>query len=146
MSEPDQGAKEPAARHVSPVKNDAAAVRPAPESPLKARAVTAKSQRPGAPAPKEVHVSTCIRRLFDLDTQNQTFGVSIALTMMWKLPADGQNQAKEMDGTFDPQWKPVYRIINIMEEISDPDPQFSSIRKENGEWWCVPPVFSMVAT
>jgi hypothetical protein len=81
-------------------------------------------------APIEVQVRICIKRLFDLNTQDQTFGVCLALTLMWKLP---DARERVIDGSFQPTWVPVYRIMNIMDEISEPDPQYSVV-EENGEY------------
>lgn len=68
---------------------------------------------------KLVHVELSVKSLFHLDTVEQTFGVHLGVTMMWRLPAhETPPNPMEDDGDWQPEWSPKYRIIHEMAELT----------------------------
>lgn len=65
-----------------------------------------------------------VERLFELNTIDQSFMVQVLTTMRWALPdTEDPPLAEEDDGDWIPEWTPKYRFKNVIEQISDDDPE-----------------------
>ena len=62
-------------------------------------------------------MSVNLKKLFDLDTVTQTFGVIDGIAMWWRCPPDETPpDLHNNDGDWEPEWTPKYTIRNTMEE------------------------------
>lgn len=64
-----------------------------------------------------VYIYMYIRRVFDVDTQEQTFGVQLTFRMLWKAPPEEEMPEPGTHGWI-PRWKPEYRFRRLMDELS----------------------------
>jgi len=72
--------------------------------------------RQGPPAGvQEVFVRILVRRVFNVDTVAQTFGVQFALKLMWKAP-ENEELPEEGEGDWEPGWQPKYRVRRVMSD------------------------------
>ena len=92
---------------------------------------------------KSVHLSVCVKRVFAVDTIEQTYGIQVMLTMVWPCPRaqlNGENgldappSPDEDDGDWEPEWSPKYSIKNVVEEI-DEEVQYSTTKDSRGNVW-----------
>lgn len=91
---------------------------------------------PEREVPMKVHVKMLIRRVFNLDTSAQTFGVQLCFEMSWKCPvSELLPKPEDDDGAWAPNWTPKYRIRKIMAESIHTSNY--SIKMVNGEAWIV---------
>eukprot|EP01052_Picozoa_sp_SAG31_P000693 SAG31_NODE_20_length_34168_cov_33.651296_19_plen_153_part_00 len=77
-------------------------------------------------AAKKIYTSVLIKRVFDVDTVQQTFGVTLGISMMWKLPEEGDDEEAE-EGVEDGPWRcPISKRL-YMEKPPDED-------EDDGDW------------
>jgi hypothetical protein len=69
---------------------------------------------------REVQVAIVVKKIFDLDTVNETFGCILGVTLKWKCP-DGETppESHNNDGDWEPEWTPKFAVRNTMEECVD---------------------------
>jgi len=76
-----------------------------------------------------IEMNCLIRRIFNVDTVNQTFAVSMTVVMLWDMPENEEPpQPWEDDGDWVPRWRPVYRVRRVIEEVSKTE-RFYSVKK-----------------
>ena len=63
----------------------------------------------------KVAVSLRARRVFDVDTVNETYGVQLQIYFMWELPYWEQSPAEEelIKNTWRPVWVPKFRVKHL---------------------------------
>ena len=65
--------------------------------------------------PVEVQVAICVKRIFSVKNEEQTFGVAFELTMMWKMQHSEQktfiDEKKVVGAIYSPEWEPIYRLV-----------------------------------
>lgn len=85
---------------------------------------------------KIVHVELTVKSVFHLDTVEQTFGVQLGVTMMWRCPEDETPPTPmEDDGDWRPEWNPKYRIIQEIAEYSSEE--MYSVKVIDGKRWII---------
>eukprot|EP00931_Biecheleriopsis_adriatica_P006762 TRINITY_DN108120_c0_g1_i1.p1 TRINITY_DN108120_c0_g1~~TRINITY_DN108120_c0_g1_i1.p1 ORF type:complete len:443 (-),score=48.25 TRINITY_DN108120_c0_g1_i1:139-1467(-) len=84
----------------------------------------AKENKPGVvtsvsqdPVQKEIFFSILIRRLYGVNTVDQTFNARLHITLRWKMPDDEQPpEASADDGDWVPNWTPKFRISKLVDQ------------------------------
>lgn len=69
-----------------------------------------------AGGPTRVMVQATVRRIFNVDTVEQTFGIQILLRLLWKAPPEEEIPDHAYVFGWKPNWVPKYRFRRIMEE------------------------------
>jgi hypothetical protein len=92
---------------------------------------------------REVELSVEVRRIFDVSTVEQTFGVTLNISMRWEMrPGEKPTRRSDDDADWVPNWTPKFRIRSVSQTISDD--RLYSTNSENGKDYANADIYLLV--
>jgi len=93
---------------------------------------------------REVELSLIVRRIFDVATVEQTFGVTLNISMRWRMPhGEKPPDRSEDDGDWEPIWTPKFRIRSMTHTISR-ECVYSTVTSPDGAMYVTAEIYLLV--